>query len=218
MEQDNLYQQCYGQAQVWNNPNPPYYNLIPPNGSAYVGGLVYQGTVKILIGSADPTNYGYTSISYLANQAVVDGRHKIQTISDGSSNTVLYAEGYSYAFSSSNSNGNYSYVSREGQWTVMPETLYNYSGNGYSSTSLGPVFGPVVGKTFQVRPSPYGTTDSKGNTTGGPDPYTPQSLASGALLVGMGDGSVRGVSGGISAATWYAALTPDAGDILGSDW
>jgi prepilin-type processing-associated H-X9-DG protein len=36
--------------------------------------------------------------------------------------------------------------------------------------------------------------------------------------VGMADGSVRSVSVAISTTTWQAAMTPAAGDLLGSDW
>jgi type II secretory pathway pseudopilin PulG len=38
------------------------------------------------------------------------------------------------------------------------------------------------------------------------------------VLVGMLDGSVRTVSTSVSHATWKAAMTPNAGDILGTDW
>ncbi|HKB41550.1 MAG TPA: H-X9-DG-CTERM domain-containing protein, partial [Gemmataceae bacterium] len=38
------------------------------------------------------------------------------------------------------------------------------------------------------------------------------------INVGLGDGSVRTVSGGVSYQTWWAALTPASGDILGSNW
>jgi hypothetical protein len=34
----------------------------------------------------------------------------------------------------------------------------------------------------------------------------------------MGDGSVRFVTQGVSAGTWWAALTPSGGEVLGSDW
>lgn len=44
------------------------------------------------------------------------------------------------------------------------------------------------------------------------------SYHSGVINVGLGDGSVRVVSSGVSAQTWWAALTPAAGDVLGSDW
>jgi prepilin-type N-terminal cleavage/methylation domain-containing protein len=38
------------------------------------------------------------------------------------------------------------------------------------------------------------------------------------LLAGLGDGSVRMVSSGISQATWTNALYPNDGNVLGSDW
>jgi hypothetical protein len=34
----------------------------------------------------------------------------------------------------------------------------------------------------------------------------------------MGDGSVRFLAQGISGATWLAACTPSAGEVLGQDW
>ena len=41
-----------------------------------------------------------------------------------------------------------------------------------------------------------------------------------ALLgnVALADGSVRAVANGISQATWWAACTPDGGEVLGNDW
>src|SRR5262249_46265320 len=41
---------------------------------------------------------------------------------------------------------------------------------------------------------------------------------SGVMTVGMGDGSVRSVSPGISLATWVTACAPDIPLPLGSDW
>ncbi len=40
----------------------------------------------------------------------------------------------------------------------------------------------------------------------------------GGVQVGMGDGSVRMVSTGVSTATWWYALTPAGGEVLGNDW
>jgi len=55
--------------------------------------------------------------------------------------------------------------------------------------------------------------------TGGTcDPLTASSMHSGVVLVGLGDGSVRGVSASVSLRTWNAALTPAGGEVLGSDW
>jgi prepilin-type processing-associated H-X9-DG protein len=40
----------------------------------------------------------------------------------------------------------------------------------------------------------------------------------GGINVGMGDGSVRFLPQGISPTTWFFALTPSGGEVLGSDW
>jgi hypothetical protein len=45
-----------------------------------------------------------------------------------------------------------------------------------------------------------------------------QSWHTKAVVVLMGDGSVRVVSGNVSQATWYAAIMPADGNALGSDW
>jgi prepilin-type N-terminal cleavage/methylation domain-containing protein len=45
-----------------------------------------------------------------------------------------------------------------------------------------------------------------------------QSFHTAGVLVGMGDGSVRSVSGTVSWKTWYAAINPADGIPLGSDW
>jgi hypothetical protein len=38
------------------------------------------------------------------------------------------------------------------------------------------------------------------------------------MPIGLGDGSVRSVSIGVSVRTWLAACIPDDGTPLGSDW
>jgi prepilin-type N-terminal cleavage/methylation domain-containing protein len=45
-----------------------------------------------------------------------------------------------------------------------------------------------------------------------------QAHYSSGTLVGLGDGSVRTISPGISQATWGNAVTPDDGNPLGTDW
>ena len=49
--------------------------------------------------------------------------------------------------------------------------------------------------------------------------YTlPNSPHTAGIVVGLGDGSCRLVSNAVSQSTWYLALTPDDGAVLGSDW
>jgi prepilin-type N-terminal cleavage/methylation domain-containing protein len=50
------------------------------------------------------------------------------------------------------------------------------------------------------------------------NPDLPSAFSAGGILVGMGDGSVRNVSSGISQNTWQNAMFPADGLTLGSDW
>ena len=50
------------------------------------------------------------------------------------------------------------------------------------------------------------------------DPVVLVSPHPGVMLVGLGDGSVRTISPGISTLTWTTACIPDSGLVLGSDW
>jgi prepilin-type N-terminal cleavage/methylation domain-containing protein len=50
------------------------------------------------------------------------------------------------------------------------------------------------------------------------NPALAQSPHSAGINVGLGDASVRLVSKDLSPSTWWAACTPAAGDILGTDW
>jgi hypothetical protein len=38
------------------------------------------------------------------------------------------------------------------------------------------------------------------------------------MVCGLGDGSVRTVSSGVTGTTWRNACIPDDGHVLGSDW
>jgi prepilin-type N-terminal cleavage/methylation domain-containing protein len=60
----------------------------------------------------------------------------------------------------------------------------------------------------QARPAP--TTQCNPCRLQGPN--------AGGILVGLGDGSVRMVSSGVSQTTWNLAVTPNDGLVLGSDW
>src|SRR5262245_41940186 len=137
----------------------------------------------------------------------------IEKMSDGSSNTVMVAEGYAQCYG-----GGTGY--RYAQWNPSyPDYGYTYSyayeytnGTKYNynygyNYSYSPRFGKVAGKTFQVRPS-----------TSTCDGTLPQGLSAGSMQILLADGSVRGVTDGMTSSTWGAALTPSSGDIMGSDW
>ena len=97
------------------------------------------------------------------------------------------------------------YANASDWYEWMP--VVNYWKNGPSST--GYLTG--VNSKFQVNPTWAGR-----NATC--DFRLPTQMGSGRILVGLGDGSVRTVSPGVSPATWWSAMTATGGEVLGSDW
>lgn len=89
---------------------------------------------------------------------------------------------------------------------------YNLGKNKDGSEASPPLSGPLSAyppcKKFQV--SPRFMTNC--------DPEVPQSGHVSGMNVGLGDGSVRFVSAGISADAWAWANDPRDGHSLGGDW
>jgi prepilin-type N-terminal cleavage/methylation domain-containing protein len=243
LEQDNVYKATlgplsYSYSYTYNYNGQKYtygpytYNY---GGSAYQAQRAPKQVLKAFI---SPLDYSLTDpnakspTSYLANWYPLNGNMNLAQITDGTSNTMFYAEGLAsclqqYTYGGAQY-GYIEYVNSGGQrlWNYDP---YNYSYN-YSYTISGS--NPVVyniNSTYDTYGyfSYYGTWNPTTYT------YSPfqvkpkatacdisaaQALTSGGALVGMGDGSVRLVSPSVSLSTWQAAGTPQSGDILGSDW
>jgi prepilin-type N-terminal cleavage/methylation domain-containing protein len=138
-----------------------------------------------------------------------DGQARLSaSISDGTSNTILFAEKYARC--------------KNGDTEVHDGGSFWAYWNAYSLPT--PKFGPYhpafevdyfnpngIGLTskFLLQPNPYLSNC---------DPTYASTGHSGGIQVGMADGSARNISDGISAATWWAACTPSHDDLLGSDW
>jgi hypothetical protein len=82
---------------------------------------------------------------------------------------------------------------------------HDYYPSFAEATSNGDNIGP--GSLFQVRPAQGSCDASRASTA-----------HVGGIQVTMADASVRTLSAGMSGKTWWAACTPAAGDLLGSDW
>jgi prepilin-type N-terminal cleavage/methylation domain-containing protein len=150
---------------------------------------------------------------------------------DGLSNTVMYAHRYKVCSSSI-------YGTTRNMWWGNPRHnngIKNAPGFGFGDYARA-VPGPtnpsllVIGSgasfcsgtysnaplsgTFQVSGIPFQTTPAadtcQQNVTQSPHPS--------AMVVGLGDGSVRFVSPSVSTQTWYNACHPYDGQPLGSDW
>src|SRR5262249_49331058 len=86
------------------------------------------------------------------------------------------------------------------------------AGLSYGSNQVGqqaPTYGTAG--FFQIQPQPF-------LGAGGCKPGIASTGHSGAILAGMGDGSVRACARSMSPTTWWMALVPDDGGVLGSDW
>ncbi len=134
-------------------------------------------------------------------------------ISDGTSNTVFYAETYS---AGTLDNPSLSYGTLY-WWTT--NIFQGPTSEGYDcSTGL---YGMVAGLPLYL-PSPgYCNANMSGDWWGGEFSVCQcraTGCHAGGVNVGMGDGSARFVAQGVSGATWFYACTPNFGDVLGSDW
>ncbi len=158
--------------------------------------------------------YGYASTNYAANMLVFDPKgpgNIVSSMPDGSSQTGIFAERYKVCAPSW---GGYTGPA----WAMHPA----YVGHGWDSPLIGwrtaggnfdPDFeqnqnaGAPGGIPFQVAPSVSAC-----------DWRVAQGAHTGVMLVGLGDGSVRGVNPAVSLATWISACRPNDGIPLGNDW
>lgn len=185
--------------------------------------------ITIFVSPADPTIQkeagSATRCSYAAN---VYGFRKAawldHSFSDGTSHTIAFAERYSRCRRVETSfadDWNSGVIARRATfadggngdlelgWPLHGDVYPDTSGD--PPISVGKVSGqPVAGilPPFQVRPNPDTTCRSA----------VPQTPHESGLLVALFDGSVRTIAPSISASTFCGAVTPAAGEVLGSDW
>jgi prepilin-type N-terminal cleavage/methylation domain-containing protein len=198
-----------------------------------------------VIGNVNPNNRDAAYANYVANVMVFDPNRPAQLVPampDGTSNTVAFAERWqqcvatpigSYAQSLwGQYPGGYGTPTAIASLTPGLPNLGPYFGfwdAGYKTGRPIPNFanngGPFVRTSV---PPPYTAANTagwigfqvSGNGLGpGTCNYqTVQSCHTGALMVGMGDGSARAVNPSVSVATWLKACNPLDSDPLGADW
>jgi prepilin-type N-terminal cleavage/methylation domain-containing protein len=230
MEQDPIYNSTYGPF--------TYSYSFSYNGSSYNYNYSYgfngyqagraNGNVKTYASPSDPTQMGLTDpVSYLVNSQVMSSSINLNKITDGTTNTIMLAEGYAKCGQTQV----YNYGSSSYSYTYNYARVWNY--DGYNSTGSSNYTFSNGGLTYSytgtMPPEFYGY-GSYNATTGQYVPFqvrppisycdysSPQSTASAGLLVALCDASVRNVSPSVSLSTWRAACTPQSGDTLGNDW
>jgi hypothetical protein len=167
-------------------------SLVMAGVPTYASWQVAGQTIKVLQGPGDPTaDTAPDSTSYLAN-ALAFGQGNVRfpaSFADGTSNTILFAEGYARAV----------YTIAEGgqtrTWAVQRRWWDD------------PVWFPhTAGVAYQVVPPADAASAAL------PQGYNPR-----GIQVALADGSTRTLRG-CSAKTFYEACTPNGGEVLGSDW
>jgi prepilin-type N-terminal cleavage/methylation domain-containing protein len=213
IEQDNLFKQCA----CPQNPSAfdPEQGVLPS-----AAGGVMQVVIKTYLCPSDPTaNNGYTGWaavgSYVYNGMIfqadwVGYSNFPATLSDGTSNTILFTETYA--------GGSYANSDQSLWWWDYNSFQTPTSSNGdcgglnYFGTAYTPM--PQPAPTFCVNNTVSWTWGGKASVCmcRAVAPHTA------GLNCGLGDGSVKFVSTGVSGSTWFAASTPNSGDLLGQDW
>jgi prepilin-type N-terminal cleavage/methylation domain-containing protein len=158
------------------------------DGNGYVWGLSNYGW--------NETVFSIPYVTWKANRTLSAG------FPDGTSNTVVFGEQYAQC-------GNPK-PTRWKRWAFYP------SGDEYDSSEFHP---PRLSKRVNKTTFTYPTaTPQVMPLVSACNASNLQAMDAGSCLVGMADGSVRSVSPSISSYTWYCAVFPSDGLVLGSDW
>ena len=209
IEQDNVYNNTTGNSYTNTNVVNAYIapldrSLTNDNKAANSQGVMaglcsYEVNGYIVTGdNAALCNFlGLNCTAFPANGDTADGAAVYASISssipDGTSNTVLIVERYAY---------NCVY----GSATNPPPNGNRTWGDDVGGAShWSPVL--IHASVFEVMP-PLDNISC----------YTPQAYTQAGCQVALADGSVRTVAPGINPTTWWHALLPNDGSVLGSDW
>lgn len=173
----------------------------------------------------DPERYGDRLVSsYSANLVGFEYKPRFPaSFTDGTSSTLAFAERYCYL------------PVREprGEFDPLDRGLFNL-GTGGPSFGLKILGGPrrasfadrgwydvipvTSGEPPVTRASEPGVTFQHQIDPYDADPHQLQSPYASGLLVALFDGSVKTISPSISEPTFWALITRDGGEVVGSDW
>jgi prepilin-type N-terminal cleavage/methylation domain-containing protein/prepilin-type processing-associated H-X9-DG protein len=253
VEQDSLYKQAVnakGAAISWLVRTVPVKTYWCPNDSSTSTGqfkAFESGETADLVNarlSFNGVGFGVTNYAY--NAQVGSGRTSLPQISDGTSNTVLFAErmghcnGQNYPYPGADPNlltTSFTFsIWTRGPWVM--ETSAWADGVGFNSdawwdnpvfdsptTPLNPCASSICGPRSDpnFRQNWNGGVVNPGGIQRNPLPTRCdyrrlQALHGNVMNTALADGSVRTISADISASTWAIVCNPKDGLTPGSDW
>jgi prepilin-type N-terminal cleavage/methylation domain-containing protein len=229
LEQGNLYDAALGTVD-FPAPDGPTMVHYPGNNS------VYSRTISVFLCPSDTSagrsgqvtinDVPFGAISYGANSGVTasatppygpQGKTCIADITDGCSNTILYAEKYARC-----SNTKMAPTFRDGgaawayctstafPWLPPPMNLPMYGFQpGFAIAAMAKLGAPNAigpGSKFQVQPRPDNCDPTRAST-----PHS-------RINVAFVDCSVRSLARGMREEIWWAAVTPRGDEVMGADW
>lgn len=212
-----------------------------PN-SPYGGGRPQQfAHIREFMGPSDPSivdlsRLGHGPISYGVNAQLFNSRPSLaHTFTDGLSNTMMLSEHYAVCGVSL-----FAYSQNDIGAPTYHRPSFADGGELFGGKTEGDVYPvatvsgtqpSIAGATFQLCPAlmplntiVYGLDGSviqiirpaiPPNVC---DPTLPQTPHPGGMCIGMADGSVRTIRQSITPTTFWAAVTPAGGEVIGSDW
>ncbi len=176
-----------------------------------------EHVINVYIDPMDPTLYSPPTslISYAASALVFAPRARLAQVVDGTSNTIAYAQHYA-----GDCGGTEFSWFQDGALPCPqpPCTVAFVRRATFADAAMGDVY-PITGGyraashvsipglTFQVRPKPVEC-----------NPHVAQTPYGAGMVVALCDCSVRTLSPGMSATTYWGAVTPAGEEVLGDDW
>ncbi len=170
------------------------YNQYNPGSGGYFGGLSASGT---------PNPVAATVKTYVAPADSTNNTNSLPGLTSYASNYLLFGSaGASLPASFIDGTSNtVMFMERYAQANLSGTPTQHY----WSSINNYIVATGTSG--YQIAPPPSGAIDG-----------LPQGCSTAAMMVGLGDGSVRAVTNGVSTYTWYLACSPNDGLPMPSDW
>ena len=208
IEQNNLYVQANGDSM--NVGAVVVKEYLCPSDPSVINANSYGGVG--VMKSANIQRDGFASCNYAANVEVFEPRGPnslLTSMPDGLSNTVMFTERYRNCSPASGG-------------CLLPAWAWNTISNS-ADPWASPTFGARNDNIPQMNQGGAAYNSNGVAFQAGPSVqqcnwYVTQGGHSGSMLTGLGDGSVRAVTSGLSVDTWTNACTPNDGTPLGPDW